>query len=323
MILSVSRRTDIPAFYSQWFMERLKAGYVLVRNPYNYHQLSKIPLSPNNVDCIVFWTKNSQPIHKYLESISNMGYNFYFQYTITPYHNDIETNLNNKKNIVKSFQELSSKIGKEKVLLRYDPVLINERYSIKYHTNAFNILCSQLAGSTEKVIFSFIDNYKSMEKNKHKLNLSIINQDIMETLAYNLAKTAQENNMMIETCAEGIELEKYGIKHGACIDYDLIEKIIHKPLKKRNSKGTLLKDGTRTYCQCLKCIDIGEYGSCKFNCLYCYADSKYNNQHKIYKTHNKYSPLLLGEIEQDDKIIERPYKHVKSIIESKNILDYL
>lgn len=120
MILSVSRRTDIPAFYSKWFMNRLHDGYCLVRNPFNARLISHIPLSPNNIDTIVFWTKNSLPIHKYLKDIDNLGYKYYFQYTITPYKKDMEENLLDKKIIIDSFQELSSLIGKDKVILRYD-----------------------------------------------------------------------------------------------------------------------------------------------------------------------------------------------------------
>ena len=321
MILSVSRRTDIPAFYSSWFMERLKAGYVLVRNPYNYHQLSQIPLSPENVDCIVFWTKYSAPLHIYLDNIKNMGYNFYFHYTITPYSNDIEVNMKNKKDVVMSFQELSSIIGSEKVILRYDPVLLKSKYTLEYHIKAFNILCSKLKGYTNKVIISFIDDYKTLEYANFKYEK--ISKNEMENIAEHFSKIAYDNNMVIETCAEEIDLSKYNIHHTKCIDYDLIEKIIQKPLKKYNSKGNMLYDKTRENCQCLKCIDIGEYSTCPHNCLYCYANTSHKLVMKNHKLHNKYSPLLIGELEDNDKIISRSEKDTKSLIVENTILNYL
>ena len=162
MILSVSRRTDIPAFYGKWFMQRLKEQYVLVRNPFNANLVSRIPLSPSHIDVIVFWTKNSLPFHKYLKDIDNLGYKYYFQYTITPYKKDMEENLLDKKIIINSFQELSTLIGKEKVILRYDPIVLTSSYTIDYHIKAFEKLCNHLKDYTNKIIFSFLDDYKKI-----------------------------------------------------------------------------------------------------------------------------------------------------------------
>ena len=144
MILSVSRRTDIPAFYAEWFMERLRQKYVLVRNPFNAHNISRIPLSPENIDTVVFWTKNSKPIHKYLDEIDNLKYKYYFQYTITPYKKDLEEEVQDKKEIVETFKNLSKKIGSEKVILRYAPVILSDNYTIDFHKKAFARLCDLL-----------------------------------------------------------------------------------------------------------------------------------------------------------------------------------
>lgn len=317
MILSVSRRTDIPAFYGKWFMERLKEQYVLVRSPFNIHQLSRIALSPNNIDAIVFWTKNSKPFHKYLKDIDNMGYKYYFQYTITPYKKDMEENLLDKKIIINSFQELSSLIGKEKVILRYDPIILTNNYTIDYHIKAFERLCNHMKGYTNKIIFSFLDDYKKISKNMKSHNVYNISQDDMQILAENFSSIAKSHNIILESCAEKIDLEKYNIKHGKCIDDELIEEITGTKLKAP-------KDNQRKACGCIKCIDIGEYNSCIHNCIYCYANVNKDSAYKNYKLHNPLSPLLIGNIDYEkDKIVERNKNDVKSIKEETNIEDFI
>lgn len=317
MILSVSRRTDIPAFYAEWFMERLRQKYVLVRNPFNYHLISKIPLTPENIDVIVFWTKNSKQIHKYLDEIDDLGYKYYFQYTITPYKKDMEENIQDKKEIIKSFQTLSEKLGSEKVILRYDPVILSDSYTIEYHKKAFEKLCQQLSTYTTKVIISFLDDYKKISKNIKQLNVREISEEEMYIIAENFAETADKYNLKIESCAEQIDLEKFGINHGKCIDDELIEKITGYKIKAG-------KDGQRLACGCIKCIDIGEYNTCLHKCLYCYANINKDSAIKNYKMHNKYSPLLIGDIDNlNDKIIDRNNKDTKSLKQNNSIEDFI
>lgn len=307
MILSVSRRTDIPAFYSEWFMERLRQKYVLVRNPFNIHSISRIPLSPENVDAIVFWTKNSKPIHKYLDEIDELGYKYYFQYTITPYKNDLEEKVQDKKEIVETFKKLSEKIGSEKVILRYDPVILSDNYTIDFHKKAFARLCDLLAPYTEKIIFSFLDDYKKISKNIKQLNIKEISAEEMCIMAEYFADTAKKYNLKIESCAEQIDLGRFGINHGKCIDDELIEKITGYKI----SAG---KDNQRNACGCVKCIDIGEYNTCMHKCLYCYANINKDAAFKDYKLHDKKSPLLIGYVDEiKDKIIDRNIKDTKSL----------
>lgn len=307
MILSVSRRTDIPAFYSEWFMNRLREGYVLVRNPFNVNLISEVKISSDNVDCIVFWTKNSKPLHKYLNEIDGLGYKYYFQYTITPYHKNMEGNVANKTEIIKSFQYLSEKIGKEKVILRYDPVILSNKYNIDYHKIAFVKICNILAPYTEKVVFSFLDGYKKIAKNMKDLNIKEITTEEMNILAKYFSEVANEYGLKIESCAEDIDLEKYNISHGKCIDDNLIERIIGHKIKAG-------KDNQRLACGCVKSIDIGEYNTCLHNCLYCYANTNKDNAFQNYKKHNKNSPILIGEIDNlKDKIVERSLKDTKSL----------
>lgn len=306
MILSVSRRTDIPAFYAEWFMERLRQKYVLVRNPFNIHSISRIPLSPENVDTVVFWTKNSKPMHKYLDEIDNLKYKYYFQYTITPYKNDLEEKVQDKKEIVETFQTLSKKIGSEKVILRYDPVILSDNYTIDFHKKAFARLCDLLAPYTKKIVFSFLDDYKKISKNIKQLNIKEISAEEMCIMAEYFADTAKKYNLKIESCAEQIDLERFGINHGKCIDNELIEKITGYKI----SAG---KDNQRNACGCIKCIDIGEYNTCMHKCLYCYANINKEAAFKNYKLHDKKSPLLIGYVDEiKDKITDRNIKDTKS-----------
>ena len=306
MILSVSRRTDIPAFYAEWFMERLKQKYVLVRNPFNAHNISRIPLSPENVDAIVFWTKNSKPIHKYLDEIDNLKYKYYFQYTITPYKKDLEEEVQDKKEIVETLKKLSEKIGSEKVILRYDPVILSDNYTIDFHKKAFARLCDLLAPYTKKIIFSFLDDYKKISKNIKQLNIKEISEEEMYIMAEYFADTAKNYNLKIEGCAEQIDLERFGINHGKCIDNELIEKITGYKI----SAG---RDNQRNACGCIKCIDIGEYNTCMHKCLYCYANINKDTAFKNNKLHDKKSPLLIGYVDEiKDKITDRNIKDTKS-----------
>lgn len=317
MILSVSRRTDIPAFYAEWFMERLRQKYVLVRNPFNIYSISRIPLSPENVDTVVFWTKNSKPIHKYLDEIDELGYKYYFQYTITSFKKDMEENLPDKKEIIKSFQTLSEKIGSEKVILRYDPVILSDNYTIDFHKKAFARLCDLLAPYTKKIIFSFLDDYKKISKNIKQLNIKEISEEEMYIMAEYFADTAKNYNLKIESCAEQIDLGRFGINHGKCIDDELIEKITGYKI----SAG---KDNQRNACGCIKCIDIGEYNTCMHKCLYCYANINKNAAFKNYKLHDKKSPLLIGYVDEiKDKIIERNIKDTKSLRQNNSIEDFI
>jgi len=301
MILSVSRRTDIPAFYSEWFLNRVRDKYVYVRNPFNPNQISNVNISPDVVDCIVFWSKNPAPLMKHLDELNEMNYKYYFQFTITPYSNDLEVNLGDKEKIVNTFIKLSEKIGKEKVILRYDPILITDKYNYNFHFEALEKICEKLNVYTEKIIISFLDDYKKVSRNMKGINLKEMD---MRYIAENFAKIAEKFNVPIETCAEGIELKEYGIKHAKCIDGDLIERIIGCKIMNKDKR-----DGNREYCGCMKCIDIGEYDTCIHNCLYCYANVNKKVALNNYKLHDPKSPILSGEYDES-QVKER--KDIKS-----------
>ena len=173
MIISASRRTDIPAYYSEWFINRVKEKYLYVRNPMNIHQIGKISLDRNVVDGIVFWTKNPIPMLPRLDQLKE--YIYYFQFTLTAYGPEIESGLPSKNiKLIPAFQELSNKIGKERVIWRYDPIFLNERYTMDYHKKYFRVLASKLAGYTEKCTISFLDLYRYTIRNIQPFGLSLI-----------------------------------------------------------------------------------------------------------------------------------------------------
>ncbi|GAA0103835.1 DUF1848 domain-containing protein [Paraclostridium sordellii] len=303
MIVSVSRRTDIPAFYSDWFFNRIKEGFVYVVNPMNLKQVSKIELTPEKVDCFIFWTKDATPMLDRLDELKEFQY--YFQYTITSYGKDVEKGILDKKKVIESFKKLSNKIGKERVILRYDPILLSEKYNIEYHCKAFDRLCSQLHGYTEKCVISFVDLYKNTEINTKELNLIPMNLDQIKKISKKLSLIANKYDLSIETCSEGYDLTEFGINKGKCIDDTLVSKII-------GYEVNVKKDDTqRDVYGCVKSVDIGQYNTCIHHCLYCYANFNYSQVEDNYKLHNKNNPLLIGEVREDAKITVRDMKSIK------------
>lgn len=304
MILSVSRRTDVPNYYSDWFINRLKEGFLYVRNPMNAHQISKIDLSPEVVDCIVFWTKNPASMIDKLDFLQDYAY--YFQFTLTGYGKDIEPGLPNKREeLIPTFRRLSEKIGKEKVIWRYDPILVNKRYTIDYHVKAFEEIASKLAGYTEKVVISFVDLYAKTKRNTGNLDIEQLTKEEMISLAGRLAQIASKYNLAMESCAEQIDLLDVGISHGSCIDKKLIEKIVGCKLVGEKDKNQRLE------CGCLESVEVGAYNTCLNGCKYCYANFNDDTVKENVKQYQKDSPILCGSVKPEDKITDRKVKSLK------------
>jgi len=231
MILSVSRRTDIPAFYSDWFFNRIKEGFVLVKNPFNSKQVSKVNLNPKVVDCIVFWTKNPKKMMKRLGEIKE--YNYYFQFTLNLYDKTLETNVLEKKYLINTFIELSKRIGKDRVIWRYDPIILTDKFTKDYHYKWFEYLAKRLCPYTNKCVISFLDLYRKTEQNLKEINILQIDKYDMFDLAEKFSKIASKYNMTIETCSEEIDLSNFNINRGKCIDDKLISKIVGEKLSYR------------------------------------------------------------------------------------------
>lgn len=304
MIISASRRTDIPTFFSEWFYNRIKEGYLYVRNPMNAHQISKIVLSPDVVDCIVFWTKNPIPMIDRLDELHE--YNYYFQFTLTGYGKDIEANLPDKKlSLIPAFQRLSNKIGKKRVIWRYDPIVFTNRYTPDYHLNAFKQIAEALNGYTEKCVISFVDIYAKNKSNMKVIDAYELSKEELEIFARKMSEIAGSNGIKLATCAEKIDLSKYGIEHNCCIDKALIEEIIDCSLN-------VSKDHVqRVECGCVESIEIGTYNTCQNGCRYCYANYSLDSVIKNCKQYDPNSPILCGKLGEEDKITERKVKPLK------------
>lgn len=299
MILQVSGRTDICALYPQWFINRLKEGYVLVRNPYNEQQVSYVEIASDIVDCIAFCTKDPRAMIPYLKQIEDMKYNYYFMVTITPYDHDIEPGLRPKLEIIKTFITLSQRIGKERIIWRYDPILLNKRYTKDFHLQMFTKMCQLLSKYTDTVIISFLDIYKNIMGRFNELS----DEDVHE-LAKDLGVIAKSYGLHIKTCSEKYHLEHFGIAKGSCLDKNYIEDLIGCSLEINQNQN-------RANCTCVASIDIGAYSCCNHGCLYCYACN-----HQLVAgnmaEHDENSPMLLGNLTSEDKVTKRLVKSNKA-----------
>lgn len=290
MILNISGRTDIVAFYTKWFMNRYKEGFVDVRNPYNKKLVSRIYFE--DVDLILFCTKNPIPIIPYLKEIDKP---IIFQVTITPYKKDIEPNVISKKLIIESVKKISKIIGKENLSIRYDPIFISDEYNIEYHKKAFDKLCKLLNGYVNKIIVSFIDDYKNVRKNKNILKYKELTENDYKEIGNSFSKSAKENNLIVHTCFEDRNLTEYGFTKGECLSHELAFKLTGKTYKSWTARK-------ERKCNCVNMVDIGAYNTCPHLCKYCYANYEENIVYKNTKKHNPNSSLLIGELENDDEI---------------------
>lgn len=298
MIISASRRTDIPACYSEWFFNRIKEGYVLVRNPMNPHQVSRISLRPDVVDGIVFWSKNPVPMMDHLDLLK--PYPYYFQFTLTPYGTDVERNLPSKQDVLlPAFQRLSDRIGPERVIWRYDPILLSETYPISYHLEQFGNYARRLSGYTQKAVISFLDIYRNTKRNMEGLNPRLMDDSDVAAIAGGFSSIAGEYGLQISTCCEAVDLEQYGITHASCIDRSLMESICGCSLDLEKDKNQ------RAECGCASSIDIGTYNTCKNGCRYCYANYSQTFLAARKKDYRPDSPLLCSSLTQEDAVKER------------------
>lgn len=293
MVLNVSGRTDIVAFYSDWFIERYKEGYIDVRNPFYPKLISRIYFK--NVDLILFCTKNPIPI---LDKLKYIDKPILFHVTLTPYKKDIEPNVLPKGIIIEAIKKLSKVIGIDNLTIRYDPIFISEKYNLDYHIKAFDKLCSLLNGYVNKIIVSFIDDYKNVRKNEKILNFREFTEKDYEIIGKNFSRIAKENSMTVQTCFENRNLVEYGFIKGECLSHELAYKLTGKKYKTwKARKGA--------NCNCVEMVDIGVYNSCKHFCKYCYANYDEKQVNNNFDSHFKDSSLLVGRIEKDDLIKER------------------
>ena len=290
MILNVSSRTDIIAFYEKWLIKRVEAGFVDVRNPFNPKLVNRINFS--DVDLILFCTKNPIPI---LNDLNKIKIPYLFQITITPYKRDIEPNVPSKKEIIEAVKKISQAIGKENVSVRYDPIFLSEKYNIDYHIKAFKKLCMLLNGYVETIIVSFLDEYKNVLKNKNVLQYRKFTEEDYKIIGKNFSKIAKLNKMKVQTCFEDRNLTEYGFTKGECLSHELAYRLTGKKYKSWKARK----------CNCVEMVDIGVYNSCKHFCKYCYANYDEKIVNNNFQNHDVNSSLLVGNLEDDDIIKTR------------------
>lgn len=297
MILSVSRRTDIPRYYSEWFYNRIKEGFCYVKNPMNPRQISKIDLSPDAVDCLVFWSRDPGPMLKRLHELS--PYSYYFHFTLTGYGKDAEPGSPPVNTSVDTFKRLSALTGPHRVIWRYDPIMFTDRYTPEYHIDAFSRLASDLSGYTKRCIISFVDTYVKNKKALRSAGAYLPDPSQLTALAGEISSTARKAGMTIASCAEAMDLASCGIEHGSCIDRHLTESIVGHPLNIR--KDTRQRD----HCGCMESVDIGAYDTCPCGCIYCYASGTAEKVAAKRRIYDVSSPLLCGEVRPGDKVKDR------------------
>lgn len=295
LVISASRATDIPAFHAKWFMNRLRAGYCLWENAFNAHQRCHVSFGKCKV--FVFWSKNPQALIPYLSELEDRGYQYYFHYTLNDYEQEgLEPRIPELAQRIATFQKLSARIGKHRVIWRFDPLIMGNTLTVESVLERIQRLAEQLAPYTEKLVFSFLDMYKKTERNLKRFDLLLHSPDAGEALR--LAEGIVNINkrlvtpLRLSTCAEKLDLSSLGIEHNACVDPALLLRLCPASQELRSicekriptRQGSLLppagscgsgaiKDrGQRSACGCAPSKDIGRYNTCMHLCAYCYAN---------------------------------------------------
>lgn len=293
MIINTGARTDIPAFFSTWFLNRIKEGFVYVRNPYNKEQVTRYKLTPDVVDCLIFCTKNPRPILSRLHELDTFA--SYWFVTITPYGRDTEPNVPPVGQVICDVQALSKALGSHRVCWRYDPIFIDERYTIERHIEEFGKMAKDLSGYTDECVISFIDLYEKTKRNFPSARE--VSKEEQIQLAKGFSQIGKQHHISVKTCAEAADLRLYGIERSGCITQAVIEKAIGGlTLKNIRSKPN------RYYCGCIPNRDIGAYNTCMHGCKYCYANYDQETVKRNVQMHDPNSPLLIGKLSRGDII---------------------
>jgi len=263
VIISASRRTDIPAFYAEWLLRRLRAGYAETVNPFRPSQVTRVDLTPEHADGFVLWSKNPAPLLPFLPELMAFGIPFYLQFTVTPYDAALEPGVPPKSRVIDTFQRLSDQLGPQRLVWRYDPIIVTAAMTPSWHCEQFAALCAQLAPACCRCVISFVDPYRSSPQISPVPDVAA-----MHAVAAGFSPIAASWRLPLFTCAEPIDLSSYGIAHGACIDSDLLGTLADRKLHIPRDRHQ------RPDCRCAKSIDLGRYGTCRHGCTYCYATGR-------------------------------------------------
>ncbi len=298
MIIQTGNRTDIPAFYADWLANRLREGFVLVRNPFNPVSITKYRLAPDVVDLIVFCSKNPGPMLQHMDLLG--PYHQYWFVTITPYGKDIEPNVPDQQTVLSVFQKLSRIVGPDNMCWRYDPILLNANWTIERHIEAFTSMCRTLAGYTRTVVISFIDLYEKVKRNYPEAKTVPMSAQL--SLTETFVKIAAENGMIVKPCGESPLLASAGADCSGCMTQKVFETAIGQNLNLPPNPAN------RKECACYITADIGEYNTCAHFCKYCYANTDKQAVKSAMRQHDPKSPLLIGHVTEYDIIHEAQQK---------------
>ncbi len=301
MIVSASRRTDIPAFYAEWFMTRVREGYFHRVNPFNSKQVSRFSLKPEDVGAVCFWTKNPRPLMPHLDELGDRGLNYYFQYTLNPYDTTFEPNVPPLLERIETMVELAGRIGRKRVVWRYDPVILSTATPASWHLEQAEKIAGKVSAATGRLIFSFYDFYgRGGGRLGTALSGSgIVLEDItaaehagsLELVARGFKEVADRHDLQLFSCCERVELAAVGIRHGACVDGSLVRELFGVNVSCRKDRNQ------REACNCVESADMGMYNSCRFRCAYCYANFNAGTIESNCRKHYPDSPALIGRYE--------------------------
>lgn len=289
MIISASRRTDIPAFYTPWFMNRIRSGWCRVPNPFNPLQVSEISLRPEDVDVIVFWTRNPRPLFPHLGELEDRGHRFYFLATLMDNPGEIDAGRPRLNDALGTFRTLADRVGPDKVIWRYDPIVFSSLSGPDFHMDAFGRIASRLQGYTTRCIISFMHPYRKVQNRFIEKGIETVpcGEKKFGDLVLFMREEALSRGMDILSCASSQNLDMHGIGHGKCIDDELIRKVFGIEVARRKDPSQ------RKECGCVVSRDVGMYDTCLFGCLYCYATNSIENARLNYRRHDPDKPSLV------------------------------
>lgn len=296
MIISASRRTDIPAFYSQWFINRIRAGYCTVPNPFNRDQVSRVSLKREDVDVIVFWTRNPRPLLPYLKELDESGYRYYFQYTVMNNPRQIDPKSPPVETGIETFKKLAEMVGSQRLIWRYDPIVFSQITRSDFHLRQYERIANALNGATQRSVISIMDEYPKSSKRLRLMadsGAKLLQPNSQEDAWFRdciegIVSLASSNKMEIFSCAEELDLSPLGVLPGKCIDDEYIRHTFGV------SVGSKKDPSQRKDCGCVVSKDIGMYDSCLFGCQYCYATKSFDTAKKNHDEHHPDSPSLVG-----------------------------
>lgn len=305
MIISASRRTDIPAFYAEWFINRIRAGFCTVPNPFNRNQVAAVSLRPEDVEVIVFWTRNPRPLLPYLAELDRLGYRYYFQFTVVDNPREIDTKSPSVDAAICAFLDLSARIGPERVIWRYDPIVLCDKMGATFHLHAYQKIAEALHNHTHRSVISIMVHYpkargrlRNLAQQGYTLAGPFQTADILPELIPGLVSIASRTGMEIVSCAEDLDLDCFGVRPGKCIDDDYIQKVFGIDVTRKKDPSQ------RKECGCVVSKDIGMYDSCLFGCQYCYATQSFDLARRHHSEHDPQSPSLVGWYEPTQPVVK-------------------